>query len=369
MDWRIGGDEKGQKMDSTFDRLGRSLWIFLVAGTVALGATGCKKEHGGEGTTGGTANGGAGTEGGGRHLGGRTTGGGDQGGEAAGGWYLGGSAQGGADDGGSDTGGEHQGGSRSGGTGGGGTGGGGDGATGGTGGHTGGGHTGGGHTGGTGGLSGGIGGLGGLAGNDGGSAGSPGGVSGEAGAGGATAGASGASNGGGGADGGEGGSTGHHSPECQECVTTFCDYEIDNRDTLCAPGGTADCQPYLSCLEATGCSEEPGAFTDWTCYCGGVEADSCIGLDATLDSALGPCKEETQTLAGTTTPLLIGSRLTAIDHPLGAVNQVFMCRETYCIEACGLPPPDPYLACLGLNPESPQVCDDCGLYPTGPTCQ
>jgi len=112
---------------------------------------------------------------------------------------------------------------------------------------------------------------------------------------------------------------------CQVCQGSSCPGPLADQTTRCA-GGV--CDAYLACQASSGCA----ASDVRACYCGAVDFTTCFGFDPATPQ--GPCKAQINNLAGSTTPLQVGTRFFDPSGPLGAVNQVNLCTANNCGASC-----------------------------------
>lgn len=115
--------------------------------------------------------------------------------------------------------------------------------------------------------------------------------------------------------------------QCEICQEDSCPGPVATRADLCADGA---CDAYLACQESSGCDEGGDVRL---CYCGDVDFADCFNsFDANVPQ--GVCKDEINTLAGSTLPLQVGTDFFNAATQIGAVNQVNLCTATNCSDAC-----------------------------------
>jgi hypothetical protein len=115
------------------------------------------------------------------------------------------------------------------------------------------------------------------------------------------------------------------TPTCDSdtCVAQQCVGPVTDRAAQCT--GTT-CDAYAACLAANGCDE-----TDVrSCYCGTIAFNVCFGVTTAATLPNGPCKAETTALAQTDVPIAVGRAFFDPTNPLGASNQVVLCRNSSC---------------------------------------
>lgn len=112
---------------------------------------------------------------------------------------------------------------------------------------------------------------------------------------------------------------------CGTCQTANCNVVKTEKATRCT--GTS-CDAYNQCLADTQCAKNDVR----DCYCGSTPYTSCFLFDA--NAPVGPCKNIINTMAGSTTPLQVGTVFFDGTTPLGAVNNLEVCSATNCQSTC-----------------------------------
>ncbi|MBN2196978.1 MAG: hypothetical protein JW751_29505 [Polyangiaceae bacterium] len=117
---------------------------------------------------------------------------------------------------------------------------------------------------------------------------------------------------------------------CEICINDHCSYEQGASATLCDANDEvrAEYAAYAACLETSGCADTQPVSG---CFCGSqTDPDLCWGFDADFALLDGACKNEISALANSQVPLTIAARFFDISTCLGATNQIYECRDTYC---------------------------------------
>lgn len=111
-------------------------------------------------------------------------------------------------------------------------------------------------------------------------------------------------------------------------MAASCSGPLADKAARCTAG---ICDAYDACVESSGCADVDVR----ACYCGAVDFTVCFDVFSDPSVPQGPCKTQIEQLAGTTTPIQIGTRFFDPTFPLGAVNQVLLCTSNNCSGECG----------------------------------
>lgn len=121
------------------------------------------------------------------------------------------------------------------------------------------------------------------------------------------------------------GGSGNEYASCEECTGALCGIVAAEKETRCAAGG---CDDYLACVDNSNCA----ASDVRDCYCGSTPYTQCFLFDASAPA--GACKEIINQMAGTTSPIGVGTMFFDAPNQLSAVNNELVCQATKCQAEC-----------------------------------
>jgi hypothetical protein len=112
---------------------------------------------------------------------------------------------------------------------------------------------------------------------------------------------------------------------CGTCTSSNCAGVLPDFTVRCT--GTT-CDALEACMDTSNCA----ANDVRDCYCGSTAYSSCFLFDAAAPK--GACKDIINTMAGSTTPLQVGTVFFDGTTALGALNNVKVCQASSCKSAC-----------------------------------